>query len=195
LYTTEVIFKAIILLQVGGLISLALSNVSRTSSISLSFTESPMFISPFKSDDSSNSALNQTYDGIFTVPAPLQNGFWTQPASRLRGGFRYLTIVSNDAAPFGISNVTCSISFMPHVESMSAYAGYFSALDPTFHDHDFLTKLWYAGAYTVQTNTVPLDTGRQVPFVQSPGWGNDATLGVAGPIIVDGAKRDRYVLR
>lgn len=24
--------------------------------------------------------------------------------------------------------------------------------------------VWYAGAYTVQTNTVPLDTGRHVPF-------------------------------
>lgn len=31
------------------------------------------------------------------------------------------------------------------------------------------TKIWYAGAYTLQTNTVPLHTGRQVPFVPSPG--------------------------
>lgn len=54
-----------------------------------------------------------------------------------------------------------------------------------------LFQIWYAGAYTVQTNTVPLNTGRQVPFVSSPGWQNNATLGVAGPIIVDGAKRDR----
>ena len=45
----------------------------------------------------------------------------------------------------------------------------------------------------MQTNTVPLHTGRQVPFVASPGWQNNATLGVAGPIIVDGAKRDRSV--
>lgn len=27
-----------------------------------------------------------------------------------------------------------------------------------------LYSVWYAGAYTVQTNTVPLDTGRKVPF-------------------------------
>ena len=26
------------------------------------------------------------------------------------------------------------------------------------------------------------------------GWANNATLGIAGPIIVDGAKRDRWVL-
>ena len=85
-----------------------------------------------------------------------------------------------------ISNVTCTISFMPHVEEMRDYSGYFYASDPVFHDESFLTKVsvgrgpqiddslttmkvWYAGAYTVQTNTVPLNTGRQVPFVQSPG--------------------------
>lgn len=82
---------------------------------------------------------------------------------------------------------------MPHVDDMRAYSGYFYASDPVFHDPDFLTKVWYAGAYTVQTNTVPLNTGRQVPFESAGHWANNATLGVAGPIIVDGAKRDRAV--
>ena len=154
-----------------------------------------MFISPFSSDDSSNSAVNQTFDGVLRIPPPLIEGFWTQPSAQLRGGFRYLTIVSNDDDPIGISNVTCYISFMPHVEDLQAYSGYFYAQDPAFHDRDFLTKLWYSGAYTVQTNVVPLHTGRQVSFVQPPGWQNDATAGVAGPIIVDGAKRDRYFFR
>jgi len=104
-----------------------------------------------------------------------------------------LTIVSTAVSSVSISNVSCTISFMPHVANMRDYSGYFYASDPVFHDKDFLTKIWYSGAYTVQTNTVALNTGRQVPFVQSPGWQNDATLGVAGPIIVDGAKRDRAV--
>ena len=30
--------------------------------------------------------------------------------------------------------------------------------------HLMVISVWYAGAYTVQTNTVPLDTGREVPF-------------------------------
>ena len=66
---------------------------------------------------------------------------------------------------------------------MRSYSGYFWAKDQSgFHDEDFLTKrafsgtymlqdgltdiivVWYAGAYTVQTNVVPLDTGRKVPF-------------------------------
>ncbi|KAI0334220.1 Six-hairpin glycosidase [Cubamyces sp. BRFM 1775] len=179
--------------EVGGLVSLNFDSVSSGSSIALSFTESPMFISPFTSDDSSYPSANISYDGVLHVPAPLSTGFWTQPSAMLRGGYRYLTIVSTSNQPVTISNVSCAISFAPHVQNLRDYSGYFFTPDPAFHDKNFLTKLWYAGAYTVQTNTVPLHTGRAVPFVQSPGWLNNATLGVAGPIIVDGAKRDRAV--
>ncbi|KAI0684564.1 glycoside hydrolase family 78 protein [Cytidiella melzeri] len=179
--------------EVGGLISMNIDPSSSLASLALSFTESPMFISPFTSDDSSYPAPNMSYDGILHLTTPLQKAHWTQPAPSLRGGFRYLTVVSTSTSAVSISNVTCSISFMPHVENMRDYSGYFYASDPGFHDQDFLTKIWYAGAYTVQTNTVSLNTGRAVPFVSSPGWLNNATLGVAGPIIVDGAKRDRAV--
>lgn len=41
-------------------------------------------------------------------------------------------------------------------------------------------------------NTVPVDTGRQVPFITN-GWANNGTLGSGDTIIVDGAKRDRAV--
>ena len=198
--------------QVGGLISMTFNDVTSSSSLALSFTESPMFISPLTSDDSSHSASNMSYDGVLHLQTPLQEGFWTQPSATMRGGFRYLTLVSTSDASVTVSNVSCTISFMPHVEDMREYSGYFFATDPMFHDEDFLTKvlkilqrllsytdflipqIWYSGAYTVQTVTVPLHTGRQVSFVSSPGWANNATLGVAGPIIVDGAKRDRSVI-
>ncbi|KAJ7033596.1 Six-hairpin glycosidase [Mycena alexandri] len=179
--------------EVGGLISLNFDSVASASSIALSFTESPSFIRPTASDDSSFPDESTTYDTVLNVPAPLPAGFWTQPAFSLRGGFRFLTIVSTGADALTISNVSCAISFMPHVEDLRAYTGYFSAPDPGFHDPNFLTKIWMAGAYTVQTNTVALNTGRQVPFESQGHWANNATLGVAGPIIVDGAKRDRAV--
>ncbi|PCH42963.1 glycoside hydrolase family 78 protein [Wolfiporia cocos MD-104 SS10] len=179
--------------EVGGWISLNFDNVSDSSSIALSFTESPVFIRPYASDDSSYPSANTTYDGVLEVPAPLTTGYWTQPIARLRGGYRYLTIVSTSHDPVTISNISCAISFMPHWDNMKNYSGYFYASVPDFFDEDFLTKIWYSGAYTVQTDTVPLNTGREVPFVSSPGWLNNATLGVAGPIIVDGAKRDRAV--
>ncbi|TFK33098.1 Six-hairpin glycosidase [Crucibulum laeve] len=179
--------------EVGGLISMNFDVITSTSAISLSFTESPLFIRPTASDDSSYPSENTTFDGVLRVPAPLKTGFWTQPAAALRGGFRYLVIISNSASPVTISNVSCAISFMPHVQDLRAYSGYFYAGDPFYHDSDFLTKVWYAGAYTVQTNTVPLNTGRKVPFAAPGTWANNANLGVAGPIIVDGAKRDRAV--
>ncbi|KAF9259566.1 Six-hairpin glycosidase [Marasmius fiardii PR-910] len=178
-------------IEVGGLISMTLPNTN-TSSFALSFTESPQFISTTSSDDSSFPSADQTYDGILKVTSQ-KAGLWTQSSDTLRGGFRFLTIVNNGGS-LRISNVTCEISFMPHVEDMRSYAGYFWAKDTSgFHDPDFLTKLWYAGAYTVQTNTVPLNTGRKVPFADRGTWFNNAKLGVAGPIIVDGAKRDRAV--
>ncbi|KII85113.1 glycoside hydrolase family 78 protein [Plicaturopsis crispa FD-325 SS-3] len=172
--------------EVGGLISWTFDAVSSTSAVSLSFTESPSFVRPYASDDSTYPEYTTTYDGVLNVPAPLSPGKWTQPAYALRGGFRYLTIVSTSDVSVTISNITCAISFMPHVDDLRAYTGYFYAADPNFPDKNFLTKLWYAGAYTVQTNTVALETGRQIPVVASPGWANNATLGVAGPIIVDG---------
>ncbi|TBU38763.1 Six-hairpin glycosidase [Dichomitus squalens] len=180
-------------IEIGGLVSLNFDDVSSTSSIALSFTESPVFISPVTSDDSTYPSANQSYDGVLQVPSPLPTGFWTQPAERLRGGYRFLTIVSTSNDSVTISNVSCAISFAPHISNLRDYSGYFYASDPVSHDRNFLTKIWYAGAYTVQTNTVPLHTGRQIPMVSSPGWANNATLGVAGPIIVDGAKRDRAV--
>ncbi|KAJ7626201.1 Six-hairpin glycosidase [Roridomyces roridus] len=178
--------------EVGGLVSLNFDTVTPTSSIALSFSESPSFIRLTASDDSTFPDATTTYDGVLNVPAPLTTGFWTQPAFALRGGYRFLTIVSTSKNAVTISNVSCAISFMPHVDDLRAYAGYFYATDPGFHDPDFLTKIWMAGAYTVQTNTVSVNQGRQIPVVAT-GWANNATLGIAGPIIVDGAKRDRAV--
>ncbi|KAK0451165.1 Six-hairpin glycosidase [Desarmillaria tabescens] len=168
-------------IEVGGLVSLNFDVVDNTSSVSLSFTESPAFVSPLTSDDTSDPTPDMDYDGVFTISAPLPKGYWTQPSYSLRGGFRYLTIASHSETTLEISNVSCAISFMPHVDDLRAYTGYFYASDP------------YAGAYTVQTNTVPLNTGRHVPFAAAGSWLNNATIGVAGPILVDGAKRDRAV--
>lgn len=132
--------KLIIFLQVGGLISLNIHGPNTTSSFSLAFTESPTFVRPLYSDDSSLSNPNQTYDGSLKIASPLPNGYWTQPPEWLRGGFRYLTILSTSDAPITLSNVSCDISFMPHWPDLRAYTGYFYAKDPGFHDPDFLTK-------------------------------------------------------
>ncbi|KIY48060.1 glycoside hydrolase family 78 protein [Fistulina hepatica ATCC 64428] len=181
--------------EVGGLISMNLANITSGTSFSLAFTESPEFIRPFASDDSTYPSANMTYDGVLKAPAPLSEGYWVQPSAWLRGGFRFLTIYAYGGGSLAISNVSCAISFMPHVDNMRNYSGYFYADDTSgaIADVNFLTKVWYAGAYTVQTDTVPVNTGRMVPFESAGHWANNATLGIAGPVIVDGAKRDRAV--
>ncbi|CAG8898210.1 unnamed protein product [Penicillium egyptiacum] len=70
--------------------------------------------------------------------------------------------------------------------NLRAYQGYFHCSDK------LLNRIWYSSAYTLQTNEVPVDTGRVTKGVTS-GWLNNGTLGPGDTIIVDGAKRDREV--
>ena len=89
------------------MISINFDAVSPTSGVALSFTESPMFINPLASDDPAMSAINNTYDGVENILTPLETGLWTQPESRLRGGFRYLTIVSTSDSE--LARITLSL--------------------------------------------------------------------------------------
>lgn len=125
--------------QVGGHITLTLAPSSLNASLSLAFTESPLFIGPI-SDDSSFPSANQSYDGALALPSPLPSGSWTMPTEKLRGGFRYLTIVSTSMESVTVLNVTIAIEFMPHWDDLRAYTGYFYA-----NGQEILNKAWYAG--------------------------------------------------
>ena len=155
--------------QVGGQVLLHVDDSTAGSRVSLSFTESAEFISPSNSDDSCRSVSSMDGDGVQSLPMPLSQGQFQQTISQQRGGFRFLTIVSNSEAPVSISNVGVHNTFMPHWDDLTAYTGYFFTRDPDFHDPDFLTKLWYAGAYTVQTNTIDVHQGRQQPCPRPKG--------------------------
>lgn len=95
------------------------------------------------------------------------------PDVSLRGGFRYLTLFLStaDSAVITFSDITLEIAFQPTWANLKAYQGYFHSND------ELLNRIWYAGAYTLQTNAVPVHTGRWVPFVKS-GWANNGTLGM-----------------
>ena len=117
------------------------------------------------------------------------NGTYTMPDKSLRGGFRYLTVfllTVETKATVQISNITLELGFQPTWSDLRAYQGYFYCSD------DLFNRIWYAGAYTLQTNAVPPNTGRQVPMLQY-GWANNATISNSSTVIVDGAKRDRAV--
>jgi hypothetical protein len=93
---------------------------------------------------------------------------------------------TNSTAQAVLQDVSVDLDFQPTWPNLRAYQGYFHSSD------ELLNQIWYAGAYTLQSNMVPTDTGRQVPFLTN-GWANNATLGPDDTIIVDGAKRDRAV--
>ena len=95
-------------------------------------------------------------------------------------------LVTNATATVTLHSVQIQLDFQPSSPNLQAYQGYFNS------DDDLLNRIWYAGAYTLQSNSVPTNTGRQVPFL-GVGWANNATLGPGDSIIVDGAKRDRAV--
>ncbi|KAE9386521.1 Six-hairpin glycosidase [Gymnopus androsaceus JB14] len=168
--------------EVGGRLTFQIDSTMSASTITLSFTESPVFISPTESDTS-----------FLSIPTPLSaNETFTQTVGDQRGGFRFLTIASTGDVPVTISNLTLNSTFMPQLDDLTAYSGYFYAKDTTgFHDPDFLTKLWYGGAYTVQMNTIDVHEARQQPCPLPTGWANNATgssTALNGTILVDGAK-------
>ncbi|KAG7449503.1 glycoside hydrolase family 78 protein [Guyanagaster necrorhizus] len=178
--------------EVGGLLSFTVDTASENTSLALSFSESPLFISPHQSDDSCNPSPLMNSDGAQILFLPAPSGKVMQTIAQQRGGFRYLTIATTSGDPVSISDVQVNITFMPHWDDLRAYSGYFLTEDPIFEDPDFLTKLWYSGAYTVQTNTIGPNQARSCP--DTGGWNNSANAGpVSGPVLVDGAKRDRTV--
>lgn len=174
--------------EVGGLVTLnieTLADGSEDPQLSLAFAESPAHVGPI-SDDATGSIASQDWDRELNVTVDAGNAVtYTMPKERFRGGFRFMTIVAK--APVTISNVTCAIGFSPSQADLRDYSGYFSA-----PGHDLLTRVWYAAAYTAQTNIGPVDTGRHLPQIEH-GWAYNSSTGVAGPVLMDGAKRDRAV--
>jgi hypothetical protein len=110
-----------------------------------------------------------------------------QRNSELRGGFRYLTVVNETSGTLALDGASVRITFAPDLADLRAYANYF------YSDDTLLNRIWYAGAYTVETNIIPNDQGR-VWGAPSSGWNNSALVGESGNTVhVDGAKRDRTV--
>jgi hypothetical protein len=168
--------------EVGGLVSLRFTGADTAGTrLGLAFTESSQYIGT--TSDASNGGSGG--DGaIFADVTP--GGTWTMPAASLRGGFRYLTVFGTSGTPVALERVSLAITFAPTMKDLRAYANSFSSSDP------LLNRIWYAGAYTVQTNTIAPDTGRMWG-PPATGWNNGATVGTGDTVLVDGAKRDRTV--
>ena len=170
--------------EVGGIVSISFSS-SHTGKLGLAFTEAKNYVGEWS--DASNGNFTGP-DGALYVEMSTGMTAYTMPENKLRGGFRYLTVflVTNLTASAVIEDVSLFLDFQPTWPNLRAYQGYFHSND------ELLNRIWYAGAYTLQSNSIPSNTGRQVPFV-GVGWDNNGTVGPGDTVIVDGAKRDRAV--
>lgn len=176
--------------EVGGVLNLQYSACGK-GSLGIAFSESSNFTG-VNSDESNGSSGS---DGAITVPIDASQcntrlGY-TLPDAKQRGGFRYLslysTAASNSNINVTITDINLEISFQPTWPDLRAYQGYFHSSD------QLLNRIWYAGAYTIQTTAVSPNSGREYPLVNQ-GWMNDANLGTTAPtVLVDGAKRDRAI--
>jgi hypothetical protein len=175
-------------IEVGGILSMEYGTNGKTT-IGMAFTEGKNWIGEWS--DSSNGKFKGPDDQLYAIESDSKAwAKYTMPDNQLRGGFRYLTVFLKDTAANDTSviiyNVQIEISFQPTWPNLRAYQGYFHSSDDT------LNKLWYSGAYTIQTNCIAPNTGRWVPMI-TRGWANNGTVGYGSSVIVDGAKRDRAV--
>ncbi|KAL4957483.1 pectin lyase fold/virulence factor [Aspergillus filifer] len=174
-------------IEVGGIVTVEYS-ASESVTSGLAFTEAKDFIG--RTSDNSNGGTGA--DGALSISLRKGEGSYTMPDAKLRGGFRYLTLFitsptnSTSESTLEIKDITLELSFQPTYPNFRAYTGFFSS------SYDLLNKIWYAGAYTLQTNSVPPTTGR-ASISSSTGWNNNALCGPGETVLLDGAKRDRWV--
>lgn len=171
--------------EVGGMITVNWE-ATGSGSLGLAFSEASNWTGT--ASDGSDGTYHPGGDGaLYAKISDTTTGTYTAPDANLRGGFRYLSVFTLTDATINvnITSVTLEIAFQPTWSDLTAYGGYFYSND------ELINRIWYAGAYTLQTNAVPPNTGREYPLLES-GWKNDAFLGTNGStIFVDGSKRDR----
>lgn len=184
--------------EVGGFVALTLARDSDADQIiGLTYSELSTYAGPSASDGSNGGTNNEPAVQYAAPPGtrvdtskdtPVAGaGEGAGPASQQRGGFRYLTVVNETAGTVALTDATVRVTFAPNARDLRAYPNYF------YCDDDLLNRIWYAGAYTVQTNIIASDEGR-VWGPPDVGWANDARVGELGnTVLVDGAKRDRTV--
>jgi hypothetical protein len=171
--------------EVGGIITVNYTHTGASTTLGLAFTESKLWIG--RNSDNSNGGAKA--DGALVTSISARSGSYVMPLANLRGGFRYLTLflpTNSTGSTLRIDNVSLEIGFQPTWSDLRAYQGYFHSSD------DLLNKVWYSGAYTLQTNAVPPKTGRHA-ITSNGGWVNDAYCGTGTTVLLDGAKRDRWV--
>ena len=169
--------------EVGGIVTLTFAGSSDADqSVGLAFSESSQNVGD--TSDASTNVSGSTDGAIFAAVSGA--GSYTMPVDKLRGGFRYLTLFLNSSGWVDVSGVSLDFTAAPGASDPAAYPNYFCSND------SLLNQIWYAGAYTVQLDTINPTQGRTSPQ-PATGWETDGTVGTGTEVLTDGAKRDRTV--
>jgi hypothetical protein len=173
--------------EIGGIVTLhyTVTSLEGSNAVGLAFTEARDFIGT--NSDSTTGNYARPDGAIYANFSQTGDFTYVMPDEQLRGGFRYLTLfLQPGSAALQIRNVSVEIAFQPTWANLRAYQGYFHSND------ELLNRIWYSGAYTLQTDAIPPSTGRAWP-PPAIAWQNNGLLGPGDTILTDGAKRDRTV--
>ena len=142
--------------NIEGVASIRVGPSSKAGSrIGVTFSESSMWIAGFASDATADHGLDEVL--WFTVVDGQQ--WYNASSEHLRGGFRYLSVVTPMAqqADLTVVDVVTQFTAMPHLKEtqLKNYTGWFHSND------EKVNRVWYAGGYTL---LVPIYSGH---FLQS----------------------------
>ncbi|KAL2783378.1 Six-hairpin glycosidase-like protein [Aspergillus keveii] len=154
--------------NIAGIVSIDVErSTSADAAISLTYSESSLWISNKSSDATADEGL----DAPLLLPVNQGAGIYTARPEQQRGGFRYLTVVHNSTGPTGLRDLYVQYTAAP-TQDLREYTGHFHSND------ELLNRIWYAGAYTGQLATI-----------DPANW----TITNGTTALTDGGKRDRLV--
>lgn len=123
--------------NIGGRVSFNVESVIGSGEVlAFTFTESSTYISTAFCDATENT-------GGLDVPLSFSvtnTGTYIAPTEKLRGGFRYMTVVHNTTGTISLSALQVQYTAAaPLTRSPTGYSGYFNS------DNEKLNRVWYAG--------------------------------------------------
>ncbi|KAL1849846.1 hypothetical protein Daus18300_013159 [Diaporthe australafricana] len=182
--------------NIAGIVSVTVGSSSSPDAVlALTFTESSLWINGKASDGTADAGLDTPlYLSVGAGP-----GTYTVDDQYERGGFRYLSVVSNSSGSIEVESVVVDYRAAPAMEDLTSYTGYFHSND------ELLNRIWYAGAYTCQICSIDpthgdtlvwlrvINSTQVIELPETVGWWSNYTITGGKTALVDGAKRDRLV--
>jgi hypothetical protein len=181
--------------NIAGVVSVTVGSVSSSDAfIGLTYSESSLWINGQASDATADAGL----DEVLWLPVGQGPGTYSVDRDHERGGFRYLSLISNTSATIEVTSISTNFTAAP-VQDLQAYSGYFHSND------ELLNRIFYAGAYTNQLCTIDpthgdslihlgvVNSTQNISLPETITWYYNYTIANGSSVLVDGAKRDRLI--